>query len=250
MLNYIKFTSYQLLGFALAIPKLIKFKKYPDRFDLKEKFQFLHIQAKKSLDFINIKLTIIGKEKIPKEPVLFVINHSSMLDSFILLASVDRPIGCLIADEPIWKNMPIIKDWTSITKCIYINRTNNREGIKSIIEASKNIVSGHSMAVFPEGDLTWVKDPDALVSDFRNGALKIAYKAQCPIVPLVIKNSRDIYEGYQPIGKIFSHPVEVEFLDPIYDHINDSSLKSTHLATNIKNKMIDKIKEYKNKYGD
>lgn len=247
MFNYIKFVTYQLLGFSLAMPRLLKLKKQPDKFASREKFEFLHKQAKKSLNFINIKLNIIGKEKIPKEPVLFVINHSSMLDSFILLASVDRPIGCLIADEPIWKNMPVVKDWATLTKCIYINRTNNREGIKSIIEASKNITSGHSMAVFPEGDLTWIKDPNALVSDFRNGALKIAYKAKCPIVPLVIKNSRDIYEGYDPIGKIFSHPVEVEFLDPIYDHIHDSRLKSTHLATNIKNKMINKIKEYKNK---
>ncbi|MGL4912885.1 MAG: lysophospholipid acyltransferase family protein [Romboutsia sp.] len=247
LFNYIKFVTYQLLGFSLAMPRLLKLRKQPDKFAAKEKFEFLHNQAKKSLNFINIKLNIIGKEKIPKEPVLFVINHSSMLDSFILLASVDRPIGCLIADEPIWKNMPVVKDWANLTKCIYINRTNNREGIKSIIEASKNIISGHSMAVFPEGDLTWIKDPNALVSDFRNGALKIAYKAKCPIVPLVIKNSRDIYEGYEPIGKIFSHPVEVEFLDPIYDHIHDSSLKSTNLAMNIKNKMIDKIKEYKNK---
>lgn len=246
MFNYIKFVTYQLLGFSLAMPRLLKFKKQPDKFGANEKFEFLHNQAKKSLNFINIKLNIIGKDKIPKGPVLFVINHSSMLDSFILLASVDRPIGCLIADEPVWKNMPVVKDWANLTKCIYINRTNNREGIKSIIEASKNIICGHSMAVFPEGDLTWVKDPDALVSDFRNGSLKIAYKAKCPIVPLVIKNSRDIYEGYEPIGKILSHPVEVEFLDPIYDHIYDSKLKSTHLATDIKNKMIDKIKEYKN----
>lgn len=247
MLNYIKFATYQFIGFSLALPKLIKFKKSPEKFSSIEKFSFLNNQAKKSLDFINIKLTILGKDKIPEEPVLFVMNHASMLDSFILMASVDRPVGCLIADEPVWKNMPIIKDWANIIKCIYINRSNNREGIKSILEASKNILSGHSMAVFPEGDLTWIKDPNAIVSDFRNGALKIAYKANCPIVPLVIKNSRDIYEGFEPIGKIHSHPIEVEFLDPIYDHIDNSKLKSAHLSNDIKNKMIEKIKDFRNK---
>lgn len=247
LLNYIKFATYQFIGFSLTIPKLIKFKKYPETFSSKEKFSILHNQAKKSLDFINIKLTILGEEKIPEEPVLFVMNHSSMLDSFILFASVNRPIGCLIADEPIWRNMPVINDWANIIKCIYINRSNNREGIKSIVQASKNILCGHSMAVFPEGDLTWVKDPNAIVSDFRNGALKIAYKAKCPIVPLVIKNSRDIYEGFKPIGKINSHPIEVEFLDPIYDHINNCNLKSTHLGYDIRNKMINKINEFKNK---
>lgn len=247
MLNYFKFASYQIIGFSLSIPKLIKFKKSADKFTLDEKFTFLKKQARESLSFINIDLTILGKSNIPNEPVLYVVNHASMLDSFILLSSVDRPIGCLIADEPIWKNLPVVKDWASLIKCVYINRSNNREGIKSIIDASNNIISGHSMAVFPEGDLTWVKDPQALVSDFRSGALKIAYKAKCPIVPLVIKNSKYLYDGYQPIGKITPYPVEVEFLDPIYDHIHNPRLKSTQLAETIKNNMIDKIKEFKNK---
>lgn len=247
MLNYIKFLIYQLLGFSLAIPKLIKFKKSPDKFSSKETFEFIHNQAKKSLDFIDVKLTVLGKEKLPSEPVLFVMNHSSMLDSFILMASVDRPTGCLIADEPVWKNMPLIKDWTSLINCVYINRSNNRDGIKSIIKASENILSGHSMAVFPEGDLTWIKDPNSLVSDFRSGALKIAYKAKCPIVPLVIKNSKDIYEGYHPVGKINSYPIEVEFLDPVYDHLSDTSLKSSNLGISIKNNMINNIRQFLNK---
>ena len=46
--------------------------------------------------------------------------------------------------------------------CLY-NRKDNREGIKSINEAANNILNGQSMAVFPEGDLTWVKDPDAII---------------------------------------------------------------------------------------
>lgn len=245
MFNYIKFALYLILIFLLAIPKLIRFELNPNEYSAEEKFSFLNKHAKRALSLVNIKLNILGKDKLPKEPVLFVINHSSMLDSFILVASVDRPIGVVIADVPIWKNMPIISHWTKLIKCVYINRENTREGIKSIIQASKNIISGQSMAIFPEGDLTWIKDPNALVSDFRPGALKIAYKANCPIVPLVIKNSKETYSGYEPIGKINSMTVEVEFLDPIYDHIENPKLKSIILSDNIKNKMINKIEDFK-----
>ncbi|EQG44253.1 acyltransferase family protein [Clostridioides difficile DA00132] len=168
-----------------------------------------------------------------------------MLDSFILTASVERPIGCVIADEPVWRNIPIFKEWAKLLRCVYVNRKNNREGIKSIAQASQNILTGQSMAVFPEGDLTWIKEPNSLVSEFRSGALKIAYKAKCPIVPLVIKNSKDTYEGYQPIGKINSVPVEVEFLEPIYDHIENPRLKSSVLGENIKNKMINTIENFR-----
>lgn len=244
MFNYIKFVIYQLIGFISSIPLLIKIKRNLNKFSNYDIFKFLQNQAKNSLKLVNINLTVLGKEKLPDEPVLFVANHSSMLDSFILISSVDRPIGCLIADEPVWRNLPIVNKWANLIKCVYINRKNTRSGMKSIYQAASNILDGHSMAVFPEGDLTWVKEPDALVSNFRNGALKIAYKANCPIVPLVIKNSKETYNGYKPVGKINSIPVEVEFLDPIYDHIQNPNLKSATLGENIKNKMIDKIKDF------
>lgn len=241
LFNYIKFASYLVLVFLVSIPRLIKFELNPENYSSEEKFSFLQKHAKKALSIVNIDVIIKGKEKIPKEPVLFVINHSSMLDSFYLISSVDRPIGAVIADVPVWKNMPVISHWTKLIKCVYINRENPREGIKSIIEASNNILSGHSMAIFPEGDLTWVKDSNALVSDFRPGALKIAYKAKCPIVPLVIKNSKESYEGYEPVGRIKSMPIEVEFLDPIYTHIDNPKYKSTILSEEIKNNMIESI---------
>lgn len=247
MFNYIKFATYQLIGFGGSIHKLNKFSKNPQNYTMEEKFAFLQAHAQKSLSTVNINLNILGKERIPKEPVLFVINHSSMLDSFILFASVDRPIGCIVADEPIWREMPIVSKWANLINCIYLNRKDNREALRSITLASESISNGHSMAIFPEGDLTWVKDPSSLVSEFKGGALKIAYKAKCPIVPLVIKNSRDTYEGYQPIGKIKSINVEVEFLNPVYDHIENPRLKSTILSEDIRNNMIEKIKEFNDK---
>ena len=238
MLNYIKFALFQIFGFLFSIPKLIKFKINDNKYTTVEKFKFLKSHAKKSLDLVKIKINIIGKEKVPKEEVLFVSNHSSMLDSYILVSSIVKPIGVVIADVPVWRRIPIVRHWLEMMKCVYINRENNREGIKSINKASENIKMGHSMAIFPEGDLTWVKDPNALISDFKPGALKIAYKAKCPIVPMVIKNSRGTYNGYEPIGKINSGNVEVEYLDPIYDHIENPKIKTKELAEMIKAKMI------------
>ncbi|MEG2789155.1 MAG: lysophospholipid acyltransferase family protein [Romboutsia sp.] len=243
MFNYIKFALYQIVSLSCYLPKLMKMNKLYNKDNHEEIFRFLNMHTRKSLNLVNIKLNILGRDKIPNTPVLFVVNHSSMLDSFILMSSVDRHIGCVIADEPIWRNMPIISDILKAIKCVYINRHNNRDGIKSISEASNNILSGLSMAIFPEGDLTWVKDPNALISDFRNGALKIAYKAKCPIVPLVIKNSKGTYEGFQPIGKIHSTNVEVEFLDAIYNHIENPKLKSKELGETIKNSMIEKMEK-------
>ena len=238
MFNYIKFAIFQILGFLLSIPELIKLKINEKKYNSMEKFRFIKSRAKRSLDLVKIKINVIGKEKVPKEEVLFVLNHSSMLDSYILVSSIVKPVGVIIADVPTWRHIPIVSHWLNMMKCVYIDRENNREGMKSIIQASENIKMGQSMAVFPEGDLTWVKDPHALISDFKPGALKIAYKAKCPIVPMVIKNSRGTYNGYEPIGKINSGNVEVEYLDPIYDHIENPKIKTKELAEMIKAKML------------
>ncbi len=238
MFNYIKFALYQIFGFIISIPELIKLKYNEKKYSSIEKFRFVKSHAKKSLDLVKIKIKVIGREKVPKEDSLFVLNHSSMLDSYILVSIIEKPVGVIIADEPIWRNIPIVNDWIKIIKFVFIDRKNNREGMKSILKASENIKMGHSMAVFPEGDLTWVKDPDALISDFKPGAFKIAYKAKCPIVPMVIRNSKNTYEGYEPVGKINSGQVEVEYLDPIYDHIENPKLKTKELADMIKEKMI------------
>ena len=238
LFNYIKFAIFQILGFLLSIPELIKLKINEKKYNSMEKFRFIKSHDKRSLDLVKIKINVIGKEKVPKEEVLFVLNHSSMLDSYILVSSIVKPVGVIIADVPTWRHIPIVSHWLNMMKCVYIDRENNREGMKSIIQASENIKMGQSMAVFPEGDLTWVKDPHALISDFKPGALKIAYKAKCPIVPMVIKNSRGTYNGYEPIGRINSGNVEVEYLDPIYDHIENPKIKTKELAEMIKAKMI------------
>ncbi len=238
MFNYIKFALFQIFGFLLSVPKLINLKFNEKKYNSIEKFKFIKSHAKKSLDLVKIKINVVGKERVPKEEVLFVLNHSSMLDSYILISSIVKPVGVIIADVPVWRNIPIVSGWLNLMKCVYINRENNREGMKSIIKASENIKMGQSMAVFPEGDLTWVKDPDALISDFKPGSLKIAYKAKCPIVPMVIKNSKSTYEGYEPVGKIHSGQVEVEYLDAIYDHLENPKIKTTELAQMIKEKML------------
>lgn len=239
MLNYIKFAIFQVINFSLIVFHIKELKKEPH--NIKVAHRFLYNHAKKSLRLVNINVNVEGMEKIPKEPVLFISNHSSMLDSFILLSTINVPCGYVIADEPVWRNMPVINRLAKILKSVYIDRKNPKKGMEAINEASKNIIDGQNMVVFPEGDLTWVKDPNSKISKFRSGALKIAYKAKCMIVPIVIKNSYGTYEGFNAVGKINSKDVDVEFLDPISIHLENPKIKTTELGEFIRQKMIGKM---------
>ena len=63
MFNYLKFAIFQIIGFISSLPLIRKIKKNPDNYSNEEKFKFLKKQASKSLDLVNIKLNILGKER-------------------------------------------------------------------------------------------------------------------------------------------------------------------------------------------
>lgn len=239
MLNYIKFAIFQILSFSTVIFHTKELKK--EHHNIKVAHNFLKKHAQNSLKLVKINVDIKGLEKIPNEPVLFVSNHASMLDGFILLSTINVPCGYVIADEAVWKNMIVINKLAKILKSVYINRKDAKKGMLAINEASQNIINGQSMVIFPEGDLTWVKDENAKISEFKSGALKIAYKAKCKIVPVVIKNSKNTYEGFYPIGKINSKDVFVEVLDPFDVHLKNSKIKTKELGEIIRNEMIKKM---------
>ena len=81
-----------------------------------EKFEFVNTHAKRSLDLVKIKINVIGKEKFQSENVLFVLNHSSMLDSYILVSSIVKPVGVIIADVPTWQHIPIVSSLAKTNK--------------------------------------------------------------------------------------------------------------------------------------
>ena len=148
MFNYLKFAIYQIIGFISSLPLIRKFTKNPHKYSSEEKFKFLKDQASKSLDLVNIKLNILGKERVPKEPVLFVINHSSMLDSFILISSTPKPIGVVIADVPC-SGLGVI----GRKKDIKYNMT--LEKIKSLVPLQREILEKAACYVKPGGVLIY-----------------------------------------------------------------------------------------------
>ena len=88
------------------------------------------------------------------------------------------------------------------------------------------VKSGISICIFPEG--TRNKNTDDLdMLPFHEGSFKIATKAKCPIIPIAINNSADIFEAHFP--KIRPAKVVVEYGKPIYPDELDKETKK-HLG--------------------
>jgi len=155
-----------------------------------------------------IKLNLIGFDKVPKDrPVLYVGNHRSFFDIIISYSMVPRT--GYIAKKEI-KKVPILSWWMVLVNCLFLDRKNPREGLKTILQAIENINNGISVFIFPEG--TRAKSDDEM-RDFKEGSLKIAQKTNCPVIPVSFNNTSAIFEDQFP--KIRPVKVTVEFGTPI-----------------------------------
>lgn len=176
----------QLLVMLISIA-LINPKSPPERGSRYYRF-ILKISLPLMMKFVRVKLNVTGEDKIPQNTrMLFVCNHQHDIDPAILLAAFpDAEIG-FIAKKEIYVNMPFVAKVMHKLHCLPIDRENDREAAKTIISAIKLLKDDVvSVALFPEGYVS--KSCELL--PFRNGAFKIAYKAQVPIVVCVINNTR------------------------------------------------------------
>ncbi len=162
------------------------------------------------LRITGVKVTVIGEENVPKDtPVFYVGNHRSYFDILLTYVRVPRPTGYVAKKE--MEKIPLLNIWMRNLHCLFLDRENVKEGLKTILTAIDKIKSGISICIFPEG--TRNKTPDTFLP-FHEGSFKVAAKSGCPIVPMAINNSADIYEDHFP--KIRKTHVVLEYLPPIY----------------------------------
>ncbi len=155
------------------------------------------------------KTTVIGFENIPKdEAVLFVGNHRSYFDVVIAYSMMPGLTGFVSKKEI--EKIPFLSTWMRFVYCLFLDRDNVREGLKTILKGIEYIKNGISITVFPEG--TRNKNPDG-VAPFREGSLKFAEKSGCKIIPIVQNNTEACMESHMPWVKK-AHTV-IEFCEPI-----------------------------------
>lgn len=159
-----------------------------------------------------VKLTVIGEENIPKDTaVLFIGNHRSYFDIVLTYARCRGLTGYVAKKEML--KIPLLSRWMKFLHCLFLDRSDVREGLKTILTAIDKVKSGISIMIFPEG--TRNKNESELdLLPFHEGSFKIATKSGCPIIPVSINNSSALFEDHLPYVK--KAPVIIEYGEPIY----------------------------------
>jgi len=159
-------------------------------------------------------LEIEGQENLEHgKHYVFVSNHQSQAD-IVLLPFLKVPYKCLSKIELF--SVPFFGWSLSLHRHIIIKRESVRGMIDALKDARNWLDRRMSVVFFVEG----TRSKTGELAPFKRGAFKLAIQTKTPIVPLVMKGTRDAL----PKGSwVFSHRVEAKLC--ILPPIDTSSLE-------------------------
>ncbi len=168
-----------------------------------------------------VKLTVKGQEHIPTDrAVLYVGNHRSYFDILVGYVTVPGLTGFVAKKE--MEKIPLLSNWMRYLNCLFLDRHNIKEGLKTILEGIDQVKKGVSVWIFPEG--TRGGQENLLdILPFKEGSLKIAEKGGCPVVPVAITGTAEVFEKHLPFIRP-SH-VTIEFGTPFFIRELEPELK-------------------------
>ena len=140
--------------------------------------------AKVILWISGVQGEVVGREKIdPTKTYIFMCNHQSFVDIFVLLANIPKDFKFIMKKELM--RIPILGLTMRRAGYMEIERDDPRESIRQLSKAIENIKSGVSVLIFPEG----TRSPDGKLLPFKKGGFYIAIRSGCDVIPLYIQGT-------------------------------------------------------------
>ena len=213
MIRLILIAVFLVLFLVLGIPLLLiewVIGKFNQRAKDISSLRIVQWAFKVILFLAGTKVVIKGEENVPKnEPVLYVGNHRSYFDIVITYSRVPDLTGYIAKKEML--RWPLLVNWMKNLHCLFLDRQDVKQGLKTILTAIDKVKAGISICIFPEGTRNRVNDT---FMEFHEGSFKVASKSGCAVVPMAIYNSAAIFEDHIPW--IRKTTVIVEYGKPFY----------------------------------
>jgi 1-acyl-sn-glycerol-3-phosphate acyltransferase len=156
-----------------------------------------------------IKVKVSGLENILKnKSMIFASNHQGAMDILLVLAFI--PVNFIFAAKKELFSIPIFGWYLKNAGYLSIDREAILSINKLIEKINREIETGHSLLIFPEG----TRSRDGKLGEFKRGSLLSALKAKAPILPVAISGSFSLLS--KGTWVIHPHPIRFSIGKPIY----------------------------------
>ena len=167
-----------------------------------------------ALFYLNVHVHVEGKEKLPKPGTRFLVvaNHLSNYDPMSVMYAL-RQHMLVFVSKPENFNIPLTGAIMHKTGFMAIDRDSVKNAIVTINKAAdyiKNDLS--SVFIFPEGTRNRTEQP---LLEFKNGAFKIATKAECPVVIIAISGTEFVKKRIPRRSDVYIKIVDVVPADKV-----------------------------------
>jgi fatty-acyl-CoA synthase len=143
--------------------------------------------ARSFLHLIGCPIKTVGKKNLrKKQPVIYVSNHMSYLDTLVLLSIL--PANVIIIGKRELLNVPIVKKFIKKLGHLTIERIDFLESMSDTNRILLKLQQGSSILIFPEGTFSYATG----LRPFKLGAFKIATETGRPICPIAIQGTRQV----------------------------------------------------------
>lgn len=144
------------------------------------------LEILRALEDVGVRFEITGIDNISalEWPCVFISNHMSTLETFVLPAIIEPVKDVTFVVKQGLVDYPVFKHVMRSRDPVTVGRTNSREDLRAVLEGGTDrLKAGRSVIVFPQTTRTSVFDPET----FNTIGIKLARKAEVPVIPLALK---------------------------------------------------------------
>jgi len=155
-----------------------------------------------------VRVEAEGREKILSgQNYVFLSNHQGNFDAPVLYHLIPYDCSALVKKEMM--RLPILSLVMKQVQFVPIERQSPKKAQMGIDLGAERLKGGRSFIAFPEG----TRSRNGRLGEFKKGVFIMAIKAQAPVIPVTIQDSRNV----QRPGEYKMRPgtIHVVFHDPI-----------------------------------
>lgn len=224
----------------------VRFLRHPEKYSLEYKYQILRKEIIFVMKRFKVDFKSLGQENIlSEEKKLIICNHLSDMDPLFLIAMSEKPITFIAKKEAF--SFPFIGKAARTIEAFPLDRQNLMKQIQQIKDVVSYLrdKSKPSVIVFIEG--TRNRLPENPCLEFHPGTLKIAQKAECPIVLNAIYGTFRILDKRSYLKKYPIYSSYIKTLD--VDYVKN--MNTTEVAPMLEkevNTEVDSLRSLDKKY--
>jgi 1-acyl-sn-glycerol-3-phosphate acyltransferase len=176
---------------------------------------------------------VSGLENLPAGACVVAANHASYLDGIILTAVLPPRFTFVIKRE--MTEVPFAHFLLRRLGSEFVERTNRNRGATDIRRILQKAKHQRSLAFFPEGTFR----PEPGLRRFHNGAFAAAKRGDLPVVPVIIRGSRQVL----PADRVLPIRSRIEvIIKPIINPSN-GNVSSRDLMTACRQRILEELDE-------